>query len=84
MYRVELCASKAAYKIVPTAKVRLDLSALKSAYPVKIDADIALVITIQDVDVTVHSFGEIQFTQMCDRHLVETIAEHLYRYRLPV
>lgn len=82
MYRIEICKSKTAYKIVPITKVRLDIEALKKAYPVKIDAGIALVIHVNGVDVTVHSFGEVQFTKMCAKNIVEKIAEKIYRHKI--
>jgi len=81
MFEISPCKTKAAFKVVPKGKLKLDMGALKEEFDVLLDAGIVLVLKIENEELTVHSYGEILFKTLKDEEKIRKISEKIYSYK---
>ncbi len=72
------CKTKAAYSAkLPTNK-KLDLDAIKNKYEVILETPVLLVIKVEDIEIIVHSYGELLFKECEDVEWMKKVAEEVY------
>ncbi|MDP3989586.1 MAG: hypothetical protein Q8Q01_00075 [archaeon] len=75
---IEKCKTKAAYSAKLAKKQTLNFNKIKEHFEVLLETPILLVIKIEEVEVIVHSYGELLFKKCQDKNLMTKIAERIY------
>ena len=78
--RIEECRTKAAMKVRPDTKMKLDLDKVRKRFKVLVDTPILLVID-EDGEIIVHNHGELLFKTLRDENRIREIAEEIYSCR---
>ena len=79
-YTLEKCKTKAAYSAKLNKK--LNLSKIKEKFSVVLETPILLVIKVDDIEIIVHSYGELLFKNCEDVELMKKIADKVYEVGL--
>ena len=77
-FTVSRCKTRAAYSAKPNKNITLNLGDVKKKFTTLIDTPIALVIKETDVEIIVHSHGELVFKNFYDEEKIKLIAEKIY------
>ena len=73
------CKTKAAYSTrLKFQKYRLDLKKLAKEFKIVIETPVVIVLKIDDVELTVHNYGELLFRNCDDIDKMQVIAEQVY------
>jgi len=72
------CKTKAAYSAKLRFKGKLDLKKISKKYKIVMETPILLVIRTQDLEIIVHSHGELLFKNCLDVDLMEKVAAEIY------
>jgi hypothetical protein len=76
------CKTKAAFSAKLLQKGKLNLDKIKSKYETLLETPILIVIKIKDVEIIVHSHGELMFKSGNDTAWMEKTAEEIYELGL--
>ena len=79
-YTLEKCKTKAAYS--DKLNKKLNLSKIKEKFSVVLETPILLVIKVDDIEIIVHSYGELLFKNCEDVELMKKIADKVYEVGL--
>ena len=72
------CKTKAAYSAKLLQKSKLDLNKIRKNYETILGTPILLVIKVNNIEIIVHSHGELMFKSGDDMEWMEKIAEEIY------
>jgi hypothetical protein len=72
------CKTKATYSAKLRQKGKLDLTKIAQKFTVLMETPILLVIEAREIEVIVHSYGELLFKKCEDVKLMEKIAKDIY------
>ena len=72
------CKTKATYSARLEQKGSLDLSRIKQKFTATLETPILLVITVEDMEIVVHRYGELLFKKGSDVAKMENLAEQIY------
>jgi hypothetical protein len=73
------CKTKAAYSAKLMQKSRLDLNKIRNKYETLLETPILLVIKVNNIEIIIHSHGELMFKSGNNLSWMEKIAEEIYR-----
>jgi len=76
------CKTKAAFSAKLKNKKKLNLAKIKKKYEVLLETPILLVIKINNIEIIVHSYGELMFKKCNDTEWMEKTAEEIYEVGL--
>ncbi len=79
-FTIKKCKTRAAYSAKPLKNIKLDLARIKTKFPVVMETPILLVIKVDEVEIIVHSYGELIFKTTKNIDRLEKIAEKIYQY----
>lgn len=77
-FKIEKCKTKAAYSAKLNTNNTLNLNKIKEKFNVILETPVLLVITFENVEFIVHSYGEILFKKCQDKELMTKIAKKVY------
>jgi adenylyltransferase/sulfurtransferase len=77
-FTVSRCKTRAAYSAKPINNITLNLNNIKQKFTTIIDTPIALVIKEDNIEIIVHSHGELVFKNFYDEKKIKRIAENVY------
>ena len=72
------CKTKATYSAKLKTKSKLNLDKIKKKFKVVMETSILLIIKVNNLEVIVHSHGELLFKNCTDTELMEKIAKEIY------
>ncbi len=72
------CKTRAAYSAKLRKQGVLDLKRVAKKFTVVLETPIVLVISVSNVEVIVHQYGELVFKKCEDMELMEKIAKEIY------
>ena len=75
-YRLEKCKTKAAYSAKLNKKISLEK--IKEKFDLVLETPILLVIKVENIEIIVHSYGELLFKNCEDIELMKSIADRIY------
>jgi len=81
MFNIKLCKSKGSYEVNPKKKIKLNLKTLKQHFKTLEDAEIFLILKIENYEIIVHSYGDLVFKDCKDKKIIEKIAREIYNER---
>ena len=77
-FHVQKCKTRAGYSAKLVKQGKLDLAALRAKFDVVMDTPVLLVLSVDDIEVIVHGYGELLFKKCDDIELARKIAEKIY------
>ncbi len=77
-FSVGKCKTRAGYSAILRKKQALNLKGIKNKFEVVMETPILLVIKVKEIEVIVHSYGELLFKDCNDVPLMEEIAEEVF------
>ncbi len=83
-FTIKKCKTRAAYSSKPKKNIKLDLNKIKTQFPIIMETPILLVIKTQNIEIIIHSYGELIFKKTTEKDIskIEKIAEKIYQYIL--
>jgi len=76
------CKTRAAFSAKLTQKGKLDLNKVKKKYETILETPILLVIKVKNIEIVVHSHGELMFKECEDQEFMEKTTEEIYELSL--
>lgn len=72
------CKTRAGFSAKLRHPDKLDLRQVKEKFTVVLDTPVLVVVKVHDIEVIVHSYGELLFKECEDMLLMEKIAQEIY------
>ena len=83
LFILSKCKTKAAYSSrLKDQHYKLDLKILAKEFDVIIETPVVIVIKVENIELTVHNFGELLFRNTTDLDKMQEIAEQIYSVAL--
>lgn len=77
-FSVGKCKTRAAHSAKPKSRVKLNLEKIKKHFHVTVETPILLMLNINNIEIIVHSYGEILFKSGDDFDFMEETARKIY------